>query len=69
MTGPPKLDSRMTMGVRTKRGPISTSDIFVSSRSGFAPLDFFTGIPVAGADAEDSETASSVFEMAVSLIW
>lgn len=70
LTGPPKLDSRLTIVVRTKRGPISTSDIFVSPRSGFAPLSFFVegGSWTGSASPGASETASPVFEMAISLM-
>ena len=62
MTGPPKLDSRITIGVRTKRGPISTRLILVSP--GFL-LIFVT---VFGASISFSLPVS-LFDIAVSLIW
>lgn len=72
MTGPPKLDSRITIGVSTKRGPISTSDIFVSPRSGFGGLDVFCFLEPVWLDSSAATEVSGMvsdFEMAVSLIW
>lgn len=71
MTGPPKLDSRITIGVSTNRGPISTRETLVSPRSSGGG---FLGA-LAGLESVEVRVSCplvvewSDFEMAVSLIW
>ena len=63
MTGPPKLDSNMTIGVSTNRGPISVKESLVS------PFLLFGDLTAMAISSVVAPFVASLEVISVSLIW